>query len=147
MEYPFYFSPSTDGMYPVAMKHLYDEAGSWPEDGLPITQETYDTFNVAYPEGKKRGVVDGVMAWVDLPGPTQEQLVDLANQQKQAKITAANAIFLEWQTKLLLNMATEAQKQAVKNWVNYVDAVKAIDPNDAPDISWPEEPAIPDEAQ
>ncbi len=76
--------------------------------------------------------------------PTHDELVSLANQEKAIRLSNADSVFLEWQTKLLLNIASDEEKQAVVNWVNYKDAVKAVDTQMAPDINWPEEPPIPE---
>jgi hypothetical protein len=81
------------------------------------------------------------------PEPSQDEIVADAEIVRQNKISAANAIFLVWQTKLLLNMATEEQKESVRSWVNYVDDLKAVNVQQAPNITWPEEPPVPDDAQ
>lgn len=147
MEYPVVFSPSTMGFYPVSMKQDYLNAGSWPEDGIGITQEEYLEFNVQYPDGKVLGAVDGKIAWIDAPAPSKEQLINEAMSTKQYKIESANKIFMEWQTKLLLDMASESEKDAVRAWVKYVDEIKSLDVSTAPDIDWPVEPPVPDEAK
>lgn len=81
------------------------------------------------------------------PEPTHEQLVSQAESEKYSRLSSADSIFLEWQTKLLLNIASEDEKNAVIAWVNYKDAVRAVDTNEAPNITWPEQPPIPEIAQ
>lgn len=77
------------------------------------------------------------------PEPTHDELVSQAELQKSELIRSANAVFLEWQTRLLLDIATPDQKQAVTDWVSYVDQVRAVNTQQAPDIDWPEKPDVP----
>lgn len=77
------------------------------------------------------------------PEPTHDELVSQAELHKSELIRSANAVFLEWQTRLLLDIATPEQKQAVTDWVNYVDQVRAVNTQQAPDIAWPEKPEVP----
>lgn len=90
---------------------------------------------------------DGGFSAPPEPEPTHDELVIQAQIEKQQRLTSADSVFLEWQTKLLLNIASEDEKQAVISWVNYKEAVKAVDPQQAPNIQWPEPPPIPESAQ
>ncbi len=87
---------------------------------------------------------DGIFSQPAPPDPTHEDQVMQASLEKQNRINSADSVFSEWQTKLILNIASESQKQAVINWVTYKDALKEIDPQDAPNITWPETPEIPE---
>lgn len=122
-------------------------------------EESFESFDleVAYGEGVF-GVIlgegmsasegytyeDGKFIAPPPPEPTHEQLVRNAENEKYERLAAADNIFLEWQTKLLLNIASEEEKQAVISWVKYKDEVRSVDTQKAPDIEWPAEPAIPD---
>lgn len=90
---------------------------------------------------------DGEFIAPPTPEPTYEELVQEANQEKTQRLSSADSIFLEWQTKLLLNIASDDEKNAVIAWVNYKDAVRAVDTTQAPNITWPEQPPIPESAQ
>lgn len=90
---------------------------------------------------------DGVFSEPPKPEPSHEELVYAANQEKNKRLSSADSIFLEWQTKLLLNIASDKEKQAVTDWVNYKDAVRSIDVQQAPNITWPDQPPIPENAQ
>lgn len=81
------------------------------------------------------------------PEPDHDDLVRQAENEKYNRLSSADSIFLEWQTKLLLNIASEEEKNAVIAWVNYKDAVRAVDTQQAPNITWPEQPPIPENAQ
>ena len=88
--------------------------------------------------------VDGKFSAPPEPDLTHEQLVSQAAAEKYSRLNSADEIFIEWQTKLLLNMATEDEKNYVIAWVKYKDAVRAVDVQKAPDITWPERPPSPD---
>ncbi len=90
---------------------------------------------------------DGVFSEPPKPEPSHEELVYAANQEKNQRLSSADSIFLEWQTKLLLNIASDEEKQAVTDWVSYKEAVRSVDTNEAPNITWPEQPPIPESAQ
>lgn len=60
----YFFSPSEICFFPAAIKGLYDAAGSWPADAVPVSDEVFSEFSKESPSGKKRGVVDGMPTWV-----------------------------------------------------------------------------------
>jgi hypothetical protein len=45
-----------------------------------------------------------------------------------------------WQTQLILGIITDGDKESLTKWMQYVQAVQAIDESDAPEINWPEKP-------
>lgn len=59
---------------------------------------------------------------------------------KSACISEANSITQAWQTQLLLGMITDDDKAKLIAWMEYIQAVQAIDPALAPDTRWPEKP-------
>lgn len=69
MAYNHVYSPSTKAFYPTAIKDLYVAAGSWPNDAVPVTDETFAAYGLtAHPPGKTRGAdANGQPIWVDLP--------------------------------------------------------------------------------
>ena len=91
--------------------------------------------------------VDGEFFAPPAPEPTHQDLVSEAESQKQSLIYGANIIFVNWQTKLLLNRATEDERDALNKWLDYFDSLQSIDSNDAPDIDWPQQPEIPADGQ
>lgn len=118
----FDFSSAGEGSFGVAV-----------EDGSPVTMGwTYK---------------DGVFSPPPQPEPSHAELVQIAEGEKTNLLSAADSVFLEWQTKLLLNIASDDEKSAVIAWVNYKDAVRSVDTQQAPNITWPEQPPIPENAQ
>ncbi|MEP9063937.1 tail fiber assembly protein, partial [Enterobacter roggenkampii] len=46
-----------------------------------------------------------------------------------------------WQTKLLMGRTlTDSEPAKLNAWMDYIDAVQAIDTSTAPDVIWPEPP-------
>lgn len=81
----YIFSKTTLAFYPVQLKENYISAGTWPDDGVDVTEEIFNEFNSTAPDGKQRGAdADGYPAWVDIP--QTEVDISTARQQKQAEI-------------------------------------------------------------
>lgn len=91
------FSPSEKAIYPAFMYEDYVNAGTWPKDGIEISDEDAIKFNGSnQPTGKELGLVNGVLAWVDLPAPTHEQLIAEAVTKKSGLLANVNAHTQIW---------------------------------------------------
>ncbi|HHD7198034.1 TPA: tail fiber assembly protein [Enterobacter kobei] len=78
-----------------------------------------------------------------VPEPTHEELVQQAEIQKQALINDANNHIdsNQWPSKLALGRLSDADKQSFNEWLDYLDALGAVDTSTAPNITWPVPPA------
>lgn len=65
MDQNYYFSPTTLGFYPVALKASYVTAGTFPSDAVLVDDTVFTTYSGNPPSGKKRGASGSVPAWVD----------------------------------------------------------------------------------
>ncbi|SAC57162.1 tail assembly protein [Enterobacter roggenkampii] len=141
MELIIFYSPSVNGFYDSRLLNEYKAGNSLPGD---ITEMTSDEVSRYYmtvpPAGKKLGALNGRPSWMDLPPPTQEQLVAAAEQQKAALLVEAQATISLWQTELQLGIISDDDKASLIAWMNYIKAVQAVDTSAAPDINWPEKP-------
>ena len=138
-----YFSPSLLSFIPARWKDdgTYTEQ-TWPADAVLVTDEVAQTFwKQTPPEGKQLGVVKGRPAWVDLPAPTQAQLISIADQQKMTLRAAADSAIAPLQDAADLDMATDDEKNALTAWKKYRVLLNRVDTSTAPDITWPEQPA------
>lgn len=86
----YFFSPSTLGFYPESMFDLYIAAGTLPEDIVEVTDEEYSEYSGQPPLGKTRGVKDGKPAWVDLPPPSDSEVIAHNEVKKQQLISEAS---------------------------------------------------------
>ena len=94
------------------------------------------------PEGKTIGVgTDGMPAWVDLPPPTQEELISAAEQVRQQLLAHADAVMLDWRTELMLGEISDANRGKLSAWLAYKNEVKTWDiKTDPENVNWPAPP-------
>lgn len=139
-----YFSASMPGFILADWKDdgTYTDE-TWPKDAVQLTDDEVITFwKQTPPEGKQLGCIKGRPAWVDIPPPSKEQQIVMAEQKKEALLTTATTKIVVWQTKLLMGRKlTSAESAQLNDWMDYIDAVTAVDISTAPDIIWPEPPA------
>lgn len=137
----YLYSSSENSFYPVALKEDYLSADTWPADGLEIDDEQALIYMGEPPEGKMRVAGDdGLPCWVDIPPPTQEELIAQADATKEALILSAKETISLWQTELQLGIISDEDKASLIAWMNYIKAVQAVDTSKAPDITWPDKP-------
>jgi len=80
-------------------------------------------------------------AWVpDKAAQKSAQQALAANEKAQRLIAAKEHISL-WQTQLQLGIISEQDKTALINWMNYIQALQAVDSAGAAEIIWPAQPA------
>ncbi|MDE1478333.1 tail fiber assembly protein [Xenorhabdus bovienii] len=59
---------------------------------------------------------------------------------KQALISDAQQRMQTLHTKLVLGRINKTEQQQLNQWLDYIDAIEAVDTSTAPDIQWPEQP-------
>lgn len=137
----YVYSASLNMICAVALKHDYVLAGTWPDDAVELESSTALEFMGEAPEDKiMRPGSDGLPAWVDTPPPSPAQLSEQAEQRKTRLLEMAQDTISIWQTKLLLGRISDADKASLNAWLDYIDALTAIDTSLAPDINWPVKP-------
>ncbi len=82
----------------------------------------------------------GLPQLIDIPAPTQEELIAEADAEKASRIAEANNVTQMWQTQLMLGIITPEDKAKLTEWMQYVQVVQEIDTSKAPDITWPDKP-------
>ncbi|EHU00471.1 hypothetical protein CKS_2645 [Pantoea stewartii subsp. stewartii DC283] len=82
-------------------------------------------------------------AWIDLPPPTKEELVNTAKNTQSALISQANNYMnsRQWPGKAAVGRLKGDDLAAYNTWLDYLDALYAVDTSKAPDISWPQKPS------
>lgn len=138
------FSPSLNLFFYEDGLQQFTEAGWVLSDLVDVTEAQFIEFQAdRSSEGKVRSVnTDGTPCWADLPAPSHEELVALAEIQRQSLVDAANAIIGEnqWPSRLQLGRITDEDKAKFIRMLDYLDALSAIETSQAPDINWPELP-------
>lgn len=76
------------------------------------------------------------------PEPTYDELVQQAELQKQILISQANEYIdsKQWPSKLALGRLSDADKLLFNEWLDYLDALEAVDTSTAPEVNWPDKP-------
>ena len=140
----YYFSPSKNLFYFGDSKDSYIKTGQWADDCEPVEDDVVREFTALAPAGKIRGVVKGKPAWVDIPPPTQEELVAAANVEKQNRIDSANDYMnsKQWPGKAAIGRLKGNELAEYNLWLDYLDALEALDTSSEPQIEWPTQPAV-----
>ncbi|EEX3086517.1 tail fiber assembly protein, partial [Escherichia coli] len=77
------YSPSENAIYNAALYESYIKEGTWPQDGIEISDEDAVRFNGGNkPTGKMLRMVSGALAWVDEPPLSPEQKISDAENMK-----------------------------------------------------------------
>ncbi|SAA06611.1 tail assembly chaperone gp38 [Enterobacter roggenkampii] len=139
------YSQSEHVIYPGILYESYQKAGTWPTDGIEISDEDAIKFNGSnQPAGKMLDYVNGQLCWIDRPAPvlTHEEYIERAEQQRKNLIDEAMQSISVIQLKLQAGRKlTTAETEKLNNTLDYIDEVTATDISTAPDITWPEKPA------
>lgn len=138
------YSPSEHVIYNSAFYDDYRRAGTWPIDGIEVSEEDAVTFNGRNePTGKMLDFQNGALCWVDRPVPTltKEQLITLAEQKKLSLRTAADAEITWRQDAVDAAIATDEETAALAEWKKYRVLLMRVDTSTAPNITWPITPA------
>ena len=115
----------------------------WGGDQLAIQILQSGTGTSAPTPGIGWSYAEGVFTAPDIPEPVKSraELVAQAEAEKRARIDAATSRIVVWQTRLLMGRKlTDTESVSLNAWMDYIDAVTAIDTSTAPDINWPVPP-------
>ncbi|EPK5175111.1 MULTISPECIES: tail fiber assembly protein [Citrobacter freundii complex] len=140
----YIYDAKTNAFYPVELKDSYLDKGLWPESGVEIDEETFAEFQ-APPPGKVRVAGgDGYPAWATIPPPTHKEQVAMADAHKQSLIDQANEYInsKQWPGKAAMGRLKDTEKEQYNAWLDYLDALEAMDTSIAPDINWPALPNV-----
>lgn len=138
----YYYSPKENAFFPEALKQMYLDAGSFPDDVIIVGDDLWEEYaGNPPPEGRIRGSnKKGFPVWINTPPETNEQLSEYAEFEKRSRVTEANQKTQLWQTQLMLGIITDEDKASLTEWMLYVQKVQVVDTSAAPDIIWPEKP-------
>ncbi|MBS9443322.1 tail fiber assembly protein [Photorhabdus heterorhabditis] len=134
----YVFSASNKAFYPLSLQQDYIETGSWPNDPVPVTDDIFNEFSGIPPTGKIRSSgEDGLPCWEDIPPPTQEELISIAEIQRKQFISLANKKITPLTDAVELDIATDEEMLSLKEWKKYRVMLNRVDTSKAPDIDWP----------
>ncbi|MGO3910406.1 tail fiber assembly protein [Huaxiibacter chinensis] len=139
----YMYSAETNAFYPLSMQADYEKAGSWPEDGIEVSEDVFSEFtSMSHADKHREPGPDGLPMWVDNPAPTQEELVAIAEAEKRRLISMANANInvKQWPGKAAIGRLKGDELTQYNLWLDYLDSLQAVDTSLAPDINWPDPP-------
>lgn len=133
----FLYSASQNGFYPEDDLKPYQDAGTLPDDLLPVSNETVTEFT-PFTNGNlvRMPGSDGLPCWGERPALTPEE----ALIQKNALMGVASAAIAPLQDSLDLDFATDEEKTLLLAWKKYRVLLMRIDTSKAPGIEWPTPP-------
>lgn len=139
----YIYSPVTNSFYPMHLKENYQKAGSWPKDGVEISNEDYSTLLKGQASGKLIDTGEnGYPVLIDPPAPSHAQLVQEAELQKVALMQDAAAAIAPLQDALDLDILSDEEMEKLTAWKKYRVLLMRVDTSTAPGIEWPTPPVI-----
>ncbi|TLJ03968.1 tail fiber assembly protein [Escherichia sp. E4385] len=138
----YLYDSKTNAFYPLILKADYERSGTWPESGVEVGEDVFLEFVRVNPGKVRVAGEDGMPVWADAPEPTQEQLISSATREKKRRLDDANNYMnnKQWPGKAAIGRLKGEELAQYNLWLDYLDALDAVDPSSAPDIQWPEEP-------
>jgi len=135
----YYYSPSRNGFFFVSLKSDYEESErGWPSDAVEISERWYQYLI----GGSSTRVITaneyGQPVLADPPQATEEELIAQAENQKAALMLSASNAIAPLQDAVDLGEATEDEQKRLLSWRKYRVLLSRINPEDAPEIAWPE---------
>ena len=138
----FGYSKTTNAFYDMSRKDLFLEAGTWPGDVIEVEQNIADEFMQTPPSGKQRiSGDDGLPTWGDIPPPTRDELIAIAENERQRLLAYADVVMLDWRTELMLGEISDTNRAKLSAWLAYKNEVKEVDVTiDPENVIWPVPP-------
>ncbi|MGP3592944.1 tail fiber assembly protein [Vagococcus sp. WN89Y] len=80
--------------------------------------------------------------WVTDSDAQQAAQKHAAAQQKSALLAEAQSTINIWQTELQLGIITDKDKASLIAWLAYIKDLQKVNPDAAPEITWPDRPVV-----
>ncbi|EPB9487745.1 tail fiber assembly protein [Citrobacter farmeri] len=128
------WSAKYNAFFPIEMLPAYQSSWDDLSDLIDVDDAVEAEFNGEPPEGKMRGVVDGMPAWVDVPLPTYEEKIADAEAMKLSLKDNADSEIAWRQDAVDAGIATDEETVALADWKKYrvllmrVDTAKPVWP-------------------
>ena len=135
------YSAETNEFFPYSNESNYRASGQWPEIGHDFEEKDFIIWKSENaPAGKVRAAgVDGMPAWVNLPPPSQEELITQAELEKSSLRRAADSSITPLQDAADMEMATDEEIAFLAEWKKYRVLLMRVD------TTKPEWPILPGE--
>jgi hypothetical protein len=127
----YIYSAKNNAFYPVNMKEDYVEAGSWPDDGKDVSEDCFLEFtSVSHTDKYRVAGEDGLPAWEQVPAPTNEQLIAIADAEKMRLIGLANIHInaKQWPGKAAIGRLKGDELAKYNLWLDYLTRLRLLIP-------------------
>jgi hypothetical protein len=147
--------------FSVNKQAFYDEnTDVIPDDAVVITDEQHLSLISGMNDGERRVYIgtDGELTlsdskpsqWHTWDSETNEWVIStdaqikLADDEKSRLTQGANDYInsKQWPGKAAMGRLKDTEKALYNLWLDYLDALEAVDTSKAPDITWPTPPAV-----
>ena len=133
------WSAKYNAFFPIEMLPAYQSSWDDLSDLIDIDDSVVAEFNGKPPEGKVRGVVDNMPAWVDIPLPTYEEKIAAAEAIKLNLKANADSEIAWRQDAVDAGIATDEETDALADWKKYRVLLMRVD------TAKPDWPMLPEE--
>lgn len=130
----YFYSETTNGFYITGIGEQ-----ERPDDSVEITEEQWISLRegqaignvITMDENNQPVLTEPVIDYIAIAETQLGYLVDQANDYMNSK---------QWPGKAAMGRLKDAEKEQYNLWLDYLDALEAVDTSSAPDINWPESP-------
>lgn len=136
----YVFSPKKNAFYPLSLKAIYVNAGTWPEDATQVDDSVYIEFAGPSPEGKSRQAgPDGLPVWGDVKAVerSEEQIKARARALRDSFILSTDKLFIDDYTIDNVLLSEEQRSELRQTRADYKNWPEC---NDWPGIELPDIP-------
>jgi len=116
-------SEDVSTLWPIGMSVAEIEKGAVPEGFEANGEWLYD----------EKGII-----------PAPVNLAKVKEKERQERVNVANSYINErqWPSRLMLGRLSESEKREFNVWLDYLEALSAIDTTKPDGITWPEKPEV-----
>ncbi|OWF84747.1 hypothetical protein B4907_07065 [Yersinia kristensenii] len=141
IEERYVWSKSLLLFFPALFIGDYTDAGWDLSDCIEVSDDIFNEYSQQHPAGKIRGIgADDMPCWIDAPPPPHEEIVLIAQSQKEALITKATDIIAPMRDAKDDGYIDDEDIPRLAAWQKYRYALTKVDMSNAPDIEWPVAP-------
>lgn len=135
----YYYSYSAKGFFWLSADEL--KGNDIPADLMPVSEEEHAALFLGQERGKYINHTPDGPVLVDQPDYSPEELIAQAESKKSQLMQMANAEVAPLQDAVDLDIATGDEQALLLKWKKYRVLLNRVNPENAPDIIWPDVPA------
>ena len=135
----YYYSYSAKGFFWLSADEL--KGNDIPADLMPVSEEEHAALFLGQERGKYINHTPDGPVLVDQPDYSPEELIAQAESKKSQLMQMANAEVAPLQDAVDLDIATGDEQALLLKWKKYRVLLNRVNPENAPDIIWPDSPA------